>query len=207
MMPMLLAPKDTALAAFVKNLVPGKVKPEIEKETDAQYACKVYEELLVHCRDVMRKIKNVDTAVFYYSFLDEADTWGRDFQRYKQIGRTIGARVENCFELLIEKGYKKVILIRADCPELDERLLNNALKQLDTHDVVLGPEAGKGFYLVGTKALHETLLLHDDWCEPEFILELMLALKNAGLTYHIMPTLKAVNTLADWQEWTHKVEK
>jgi len=67
----------------------------------------------------------------------------------EQIGATFGERLANAFVRLYQKGFENVIAIGNDCPQLDSRLLQEAVQSFKQHEVVLGPAEDGGAYLIG----------------------------------------------------------
>lgn len=68
---------------------------------------------------------------------------------YHQQGNTFADRITNAFTDIYAKGYENVICIGNDCPSLNLNLLENAIEQVETGKVVLGPTKDGGAYLIG----------------------------------------------------------
>ncbi|MBF9254191.1 DUF2064 domain-containing protein [Pontibacter sp. 172403-2] len=67
----------------------------------------------------------------------------------QQSGRTFGERLANAFQDAFEAGYQRVICIGSDCPALSAADLRTAGESLQQHDMVIGPAADGGAYLIG----------------------------------------------------------
>ncbi|WP_428099022.1 TIGR04282 family arsenosugar biosynthesis glycosyltransferase [Candidatus Rariloculus sp.] len=68
-----------------------------------------------------------------------------------QRGRNLGERINHVNRTLRMRGFERQIFIGIDCPELDERYLEQAADALGDHDVVLGPALDGGVVLMGVR--------------------------------------------------------
>jgi glycosyltransferase A (GT-A) superfamily protein (DUF2064 family) len=71
--------------------------------------------------------------------------------RFLQTGATFGERVENAVSRLRDLGYTHVVVLAGDCPGISARHVARAQKALVEDDVVLGPSADGGLYLLGLR--------------------------------------------------------
>jgi uncharacterized protein len=76
---------------------------------------------------------------------------------FPQEGKDLGERMANAMKVLFNKGYKKVVLIGSDIPELHPREILDAFNHLNSSDICIGPTADGGYYLIGAHKLHEEL--------------------------------------------------
>lgn len=60
-----------------------------------------------------------------------------------------GFRMKEAIIWVRSHGFKKIIVLGADSPQIQPSLLNKAILLLDKYDVVLGPSAEAGIYLIG----------------------------------------------------------
>ena len=72
--------------------------------------------------------------------------WVDDTQ---QQGAHFGARFVHALGQVFAQGYRRVIAIGNDCPDLRAQDLQRAAAQLDTHGIVIGPAHDGGAYLIG----------------------------------------------------------
>jgi hypothetical protein len=66
-----------------------------------------------------------------------------------QAGHQFGERLANAIEAVYARGFSKVIAIGNDCPALSSGMLCDAAIRLETEDMVMGPAADGGVYLLG----------------------------------------------------------
>lgn len=63
-----------------------------------------------------------------------------------------GRRLQNAVERLSALGYQKIVIVGADCPQLNASDIAQAFAQLETKRMVLGPDHRGGCYLIGLDA-------------------------------------------------------
>lgn len=66
-----------------------------------------------------------------------------------QSGNSFGEKYCNAIQELFFKGYKRIVIIGNDCISLLSHDILDAFKRLEKHDIVIGPTAKGGFYLMG----------------------------------------------------------
>lgn len=66
-------------------------------------------------------------------------------------------RQRELFRGAAARGEERVVLIGADSPHLTVGLLEEAFRQLNWHDMVLGPTHDGGYYLIGMRGWHDVL--------------------------------------------------
>lgn len=71
-----------------------------------------------------------------------------------QRGSTFGEKLTNAFIQVFDHGYKNVIAIGGDCPELSTQDLLVAALQIENGSAVLGPDQRNGAYLIGLNRNH-----------------------------------------------------
>ncbi|MCP4974568.1 MAG: DUF2064 domain-containing protein [Maribacter sp.] len=67
----------------------------------------------------------------------------------EQEGDTFGERFTNAIQSVFNRGYKQIITIGNDSPQLKASHIRKAAKLLANDKSVLGPSADGGFYLMG----------------------------------------------------------
>jgi rSAM/selenodomain-associated transferase 1 len=77
-----------------------------------------------------------------------------DVRLEAQRGDGLGAALADAFRSHLDAGFGRVVLIGSDNPTLPTSLLADADRALDTHDLVVGPSADGGYYLIGMDRPH-----------------------------------------------------
>lgn len=88
---------------------------------------------------------------------------GPDLQYKAQSSGDLGQRMKNAFKNAFAHGSKNVIGIGTDVPSLSSAILQQAQENLDNHDLVLGPAADGGYYLIGMNSYYPELFADIDW--------------------------------------------
>ncbi|HYF32975.1 MAG TPA: TIGR04282 family arsenosugar biosynthesis glycosyltransferase [Chitinophagaceae bacterium] len=181
---------------FTKNLVYGRVKTRLAATIGDQSAFEVYKALIAHTYSVTRPL-HIDKAIFYDSYIEQDDAGTEGFQKLVQQGNDLGERMSNAFAQVLADGYEKAVVIGADCPELDEAILKKAFELLNRHDVVIGPAADGGYYLLGIKKLYAGLFTGISWSSPAAFDETIGKCKAYGLSIAQLPVLHDVDYESD----------
>ncbi|WP_055447716.1 TIGR04282 family arsenosugar biosynthesis glycosyltransferase [Lacinutrix mariniflava] len=151
------------IITFTRNPELGKVKSRLAKRIGEASALEVYKFLLEHTKNVLSKL-DCDRAVYYSVKIRENDIWDSEvFSKHKQFGDDLGERMKNAFENGFKKGYEKIIIVGSDLYDLNTEIINQAFKQLDTNDNVIGPAEDGGYYLLGMKTLNPSVFDIENW--------------------------------------------
>jgi rSAM/selenodomain-associated transferase 1 len=151
------------LIVFTRNPVLGKVKTRLAKTIGDQTALEIYTFLLERTRDIAAKV-TADKAVYYSVKIRENDIWDATiFQKHLQDGEDLGIRMLHAFKNGFEMGYEKVLIIGSDLYDLTSETVENAFMALENNEVVIGPAADGGYYLLGMNSLEEKVFKNKDW--------------------------------------------
>ncbi len=193
-----------ALIIFVKNPVPGKVKTRLAATVGNETATAVYRELLSHTHAVTRQLP-CGKFVFYADEISHNDIWeNNDYRKAAQQGRDLGARMQHAFEWVFALGYTSVCIIGSDCMDITEALLRFAFDALAQNDVVIGPAADGGYYLLGMKKPNPYLFLNKPWSTPQVFELTMEDIINQQLRFRQLETLRDIDTEEDWKQFINK---
>jgi rSAM/selenodomain-associated transferase 1 len=151
------------LLIFTRNPELGKAKTRLAKTVGDETALEIYKFLLEKTRDISSKVTS-DKAVYYSVKIRDNDIWDSSmFQKHQQVGDDLGFRMLNAFKNSFEAGYEKVMIIGSDLYDLTSKNIENAFRELDSNDVVLGPAEDGGYYLLGMNSLHSTIFKNKNW--------------------------------------------
>lgn len=142
------------LVVMAKNPNPGLVKTRLIPALGAAGACTLYRAMLKDVVDTMVQGPwSTTVAVSPASAVDELKSiLGTNISVIPQIGDNLTDRMIHTFAVLFE-SQGPVVMRNSDSPDLPLSTIETAfhsLTQEDT-DVVLGPDCGGGYYLVGLK--------------------------------------------------------
>lgn len=115
-----------------------------------------------------------------------------------QRGATLGERLQHCFGDLFELGYAAVVVLGGDSPTLPGENVWAAFENLTAdNQVVLGPAADAGYYLLGMRQLHQPLFQDIPWSTPEVLAITQQRARDAGVALIELPSWYDVDTPAD----------
>lgn len=192
-----------ALIVFQKNVIPGKVKTRIAKDLGNEKAIEIYRFLIESTHKVLSELEEVDVFL-YFSDYPEAPLWKPkkgSLMSCLQHGGELGEKMQSAFEETFAKGYKQVVIIGTDCPEITTDIINKAFKKLNDFDVVLGPAKDGGYYLLGLKNIIPDLFKNIPWSTSK-VLEITIGhLVQQQFSHTTLDTLSDIDTAQDWEDY------
>jgi rSAM/selenodomain-associated transferase 2/rSAM/selenodomain-associated transferase 1 len=116
-----------------------------------------------------------------------------------QRGEDLGSRMAHVFEDVFRLGAESIVVIGSDLPDLPPAIVAGALAALDgdATDVVLGPAADGGYYLIGMNRLHPELFDGIDWSTERVMAQTVAAAEQSGVHPALLETWPDVDTAAD----------
>jgi rSAM/selenodomain-associated transferase 1 len=188
-----------ALIIFVRNPELGKVKTRLAATIGQEKALEIYQELLAHTLAITKDLA-VKKFVFYEGVIAKQDMWAENgYYQLLQKPTDLGKKMHDAFETILEKGYKKVVIIGSDCIELTSEIIEESFLRLSVYDVVIGAANDGGYYLLGMKQLHADLFMNKQWSTNEVYEATINDFKNTGLSYYEFPVLIDIDTEEDWK--------
>ena len=118
-----------------------------------------------------------------------------------QLPGDLGQRMAAAFTAAFAAGAARVAIIGTDCPGLGPDHLAAAVDQLAHHDLVLGPAADGGYYLLGLRAPQPALFQHKAWGTASVLADTLADARRLGLRVALLPELRDVDTAADLAAW------
>jgi hypothetical protein len=144
--------QNRCLIVFVKYPQPGQVKSRLANDFDSDFAAVLYKAFVFDLLECAMK-GNWQLRIFFYPPEKETEIkimFGNHHQYRPQRGADLGARMKNAFDDCFSGGFKSVVLIGSDFPDLPPKIIEDAFAALDhPADAVIGPAADGGYYLIG----------------------------------------------------------
>ncbi len=173
---------DTAVALFAKAPRPGHVKTRLTTRLSAEEAAEFHR---LCALATWRKLQRIAAAdVFLY-----CDVRGAELglpaapERLRlQRGAELGEKIRRCLDELLAEGYRKALVVGSDSPTVPAANIAAAAAQLDRCDVVLGPCADGGFYLIGARKTDVRMFAGVVWSGETTRAQTVRALHAAGLS-------------------------
>jgi rSAM/selenodomain-associated transferase 1 len=132
---------ERCIILFVKYPEKGKVKKRLSEEIGTDAAVALYQNFVL---DLLASVKglSIPLRVCFYPPDDSErfSLWlGTQYHFIPQKGEDLGERMKNAFSRAFEHGFRKVILIGSDIPDLPMDIIDEAFLSLDPSDIVIGP--------------------------------------------------------------------
>jgi rSAM/selenodomain-associated transferase 1 len=185
--------QDAVVVVVCKAPEPGRVKTRLAREIGDDKALRVYALMMaaLFANLGASSIYDVCPCVDGNINLVHAGT----VDAIKQHGLTLGDRLCNA---ILECGdYGKKIVIGSDTPNITSDIIHQAINALGSSDVVIGPAADGGYYLIGMNKLHESIFHDISWSTDAVFSETCRRIESAGLTYDVLPVMRDIDTLED----------
>ncbi len=146
-----------------------------------------------------RQAALLDVPTFVFFEMEEQPEYLLNSHYYGalQIGADLGDRMKAAFREVFQQGYKKVVIIGTDCPELDAETLDEAFDALESEEIVVGPAKDGGYYLLGMKGLNDSLFEDKNWSTSTVFSDTMADIRRLGLSVHLLKTLSDVDVYQD----------
>ena len=104
-----------------------------------------------------------------------------------QRGRDLGERMTNAIRAELARGCGPVLVIGADVPHLSAAALAEAAAALTSgSDLVLGPAADGGYYLIGLTACRPALFAEMPWGSEAVFVTTRRRARRLGLRTHVL---------------------
>lgn len=189
--------KNQLLIIFVKNPEAGKVKTRLAVAIGEEMALAVYNKLLKHTQQITSELE-VTKAVYYSDFIDHEDLWENEkYLKYKQEGEDLGKRMENAFKQGFDQGFHDICIIGSDCYQLTATHILSAFEFLNEYQVVIGPSADGGYYLLGMSFLFSNIFQNKKWSTNNVLKDTLNDINRLKIKYSLLEPLIDVDEESD----------
>ena len=195
----------TCVIVFAKNPRPHQVKTRLVPTLSPEQACTLYTAFLTDWCDTLAKFSGMDLIVAYAPPEAESDLHaliGDDFTYIPQTGTDLGERLASATQWAVEQGYTKILLVGSDSPTLPISYISQALKQLDSRDITIGPSTDGGYYLIGFSTRNITTAIpfvFEDiaWSTAGVFRQTVARIRSVKATVGLLPPWYDVDTSED----------
>ena len=203
-----------ALIIFIKNPILGKVKTRLAAAIGDREALVIYTELLRLTRTAAlayyaKANRNLKIYLYYSDAATPHDDWdNRIFIKKTQLQvADLGARMKAAFAEVFTDGAQRAVIIGSDCPHLMADILDAGFAALRNYDVTLGVAEDGGYYLLGLQEMQAILFDEMQWSTSTVATETLRRATENSLTVHLLPTLRDVDTIADWRVYVDEIHQ
>ncbi len=182
----------TRIVVFAKAPVAGRVKTRLIPALGAEGAAKLAAEMLAR---TIAEARATGLPVELCGEPDAAAWFAGDAQKTAQGEGDLGQRLARAAARVLAE--EPVLLIGADCPDLDRHHLRAAAETLQTHDAVIHPAEDGGYVLLGLTRFHASLFEGIAWSTPSVCRETVARINALAWTLQVRETLQDIDEPAD----------
>ena len=193
--------KGTALIVFAKAPIPGEAKTRLCPPLDEEEAASLHGSLVLDAIERTKGLQGVTLCVagapdLEHPFFKVLE--GRyGAKLLLQRGPDLGSRMRQAMQDAFADGANEVLLTGTDLPALPRGSLVQALALIKQHEVVLGPTADGGYYLIGLRKTFPALFQDIAWSTSTVFAETKRKIESAGLSLGLLPECRDLDTLDD----------
>ena len=134
-----------------------------------------------------------------------AMAFGDGFTYRAQGSGDLGCRMDRAFAEAFVEAIERTVVIGTDCPEITPELIRESFERLATCDLVLGPAADGGYYLLGLRRPAPQLFRDIPWGSERVLEETLRRANELSVDVSLLKTLSDVDRPEDLAVW-HRVQ-
>ena len=116
-----------------------------------------------------------------------------------QAPASFAGRMVDAFERALALGYRRVVMVGSDCPELTGDTVQQAFELLKCEQAVFGPATDGGFYLAGLSMPVPELFALKGYGTSHALDAVEARAQRLGIEFVRLPVLSDIDTLFDLQ--------
>lgn len=189
------------VGVFAKAPTPGRVKTRLAADIGDERAVEIYRSLGRATVDALR-----GGAYRLVVFGDPPDpdslaeirAWlgPEGLEVRSQSDGDLGARMHTALAQALAE-VDQALLVGTDIPGIDQPTVASAFAALSEHDVVLGPAADGGYYLVGLTHPRSDIFTDIPWSTPRVLGETLRRAEASRLSVALLDEKTDIDTLSD----------
>ena len=129
------------------------------------------------------------------------DWLGPDVTLTPQRKGTLGEKLIYALAQAFSAGKTRVVMIGSDCPMLSSSEIDRALILLESEDVVLGPAADGGYYLIGLRSPNVCLFENIPWGTDGVLATTQAIARKQNLSVGLLGELADIDRPEDLPIW------
>jgi len=194
-------PNDQCVIVFLKVPQRVPVKTRLSKSLDQEIVVNLYKNFVLDVLGMLQTGRHTTVIGFYPpQALREITSWlGRDHDYLPQQGDDLGQRMENAFDSIFQTGFRQVLLLGTDFPDLPGSIIDEAFESLHKNDAVIGPAVDGGYYLIGFNSHSFLPAVFDKipWGSDTVFEKTMTVLGSNRSRIHVLPQWRDIDTYQD----------
>ncbi len=188
---------SSTLIVFTRYPEPGRTKTRLAGVLGDDGAAELHQRLAEHALAHARAAAaQADLRLEIHHTGDEVDmaSWlGDDLIYRRQSEGDLGQKMASAMSAITAP----TVIMGTDCPDLDQTLLATAFETLQDHDLVLGPAADGGYYLIGMGRLYRSLFENIVWGGDQVLSRTLAIAEQRRLSVFLLPVLADIDRPED----------
>lgn len=200
--------QSDVLAIFARAPIVGKVKTRLAQtignERATQLYCAMLQDVFARAQQACESSRSGFEIVVFHWPADAFETANGSLRpfwsgaRQAQSEGDLGAKLGECFAVLWRAGWRKIVVIGSDAPDLPPQFLVQAFEKLKSCDLVFGPAHDGGFYLMGASCEVSARFFGDvRWSDAETLNDVLRNAQACGLSYELLAPWRDVDDESD----------
>ena len=197
---------ELVVGVFLKHPTPGMCKSRLAATVGERVAADVATTLALFTLKQVLLGRDPDLVTVFYEprvprrayeqLLLEAKL--PSVQLRPQAGQDLGERMFHALQWLHER-WQNAALVGTDCPKMCPSILEAAHHQLQSRDLVIGPAADGGYYLIGTRTsgLRRELFERMPWSTPRVYPLTLVRASQCDLSVATLVELFDIDNVSD----------
>lgn len=201
------------LIIFTRYPEAGTTKTRMIPKLGAEGAAELQRQMTEHIRSrvgELRELHHLTIEIRYEGGSEKLMTkWlGAGFSYCHQGRGDIGRRMGRALKDAFGQGCETVVIIGSDIPDITTNIMQKAFEALNQNDLVLGPAADGGYYLIGVhretfRYWNPQLFSDISWGTDRVLPQTLSIAHKLGLQYILLDTLRDVDRPEDLGVWYH----
>lgn len=185
---------------------PGRTKTRLIPVLGPEGAAQLQRQMTEYLLERFQRVCRVHRLVLEVHFTGGTSTqmlnWlGSHVSLKPQCQGDLGQRLSHAFERGFAAGLRRVLMVGSDCPGIGNQQILQALTQLETHDVVLGPAEDGGYYLIGLKAPQPRLFESISWGQSCVLQQTIAIATRHRLSVSLLDPMSDIDRPEDLPLW------
>jgi uncharacterized protein len=185
------------LLIFTRYPIPGQAKTRLIPALGPVGAADLQRRMTRQTIDLAIQTHHPFRIQFCGGTIAQMSDWLGDHDYKPQGEGDLGDRMDRAFDQGFASGYDRVVIIGTDCPGIDRTILNQAVTALESQDLVLGPAADGGYYLIGLRRRIPELFKSIAWSTETVRAKTLEIATALNLTYTLLPELSDIDRPED----------
>ncbi len=178
----------------------GTVKTRLAASLGPSVALAAYREMVERLLVNLQPLRGIELRYSPDDALADIQPWVRGDWRTRAQGKgDLGQRLILAFADAFQDHARRVVIIGSDCPAVTADDIHAAWTRLTDHDLVVGPAADGGYWLIGLTQPRPALFQNVAWSTDAVLAETLRRADQLHLRVHLLRPLADIDTEQDWQ--------